>query len=425
MRAFKAGFVYFVLVFALGFALGVVRVVFVVPWLGVRWAELLELPLMVLASYWAARFCVRRFGPFASASRIGMGALALGLLMAAELVLAVALGRSIGDYVSHRDPVSGFAYLISLILFAAMPLLVGGNQEPEAKMPSFRILAKVLLLSGLASLAGVAALLGVAEWKLRRTHDVPLAPLETVRGPVDYAEGERLSRIVGCWSGCHGMTGQGGSIDMDGYYSVTAPNLDFSVHEYSDPELARLIRFGIKRDGSSALGMISYTFYPLSDEDLGNIIAHLRRQPMQPAAPRHRAITLAARFKLAMGKWQVAADQIDATRPRWGELPRTTPFERGRYLASITCSECHGLDFRGNEFEDNTYDGGPSLAIIALYGRDEFRRLMRTGEPIGGRDLGEMSWVARNGFVHFKDEEIDDMRTFLRVHHGLPEEPPG
>jgi cytochrome c553 len=286
-----------------------------------------------------------------------------------------------------------------------------------------RILGAGLISMGAIALAGVAAIFGISEWKLRRTHDVPLTPLNAGRGSVNYAEGERLSRIVGCWAGCHGKTGQGGSIDMDGYYSVSAPSLTSVIPDYSDAELARLIRFGVKRDGSSALGMISYTFYPLSDEDLVNIIAHLRRQPPHPTATRHKSITWAARLELALGKWQVAADQVDATRPRWGELPRATAFERGRYLASITCSECHGIDFRGNEFKDNTYDGGPSLAVIAMYGRDEFRHLMRTGEPIGGRDLGEMSWVARNGFVHFNNQEIDDIRIFLRAHHGLPEEP--
>lgn len=286
-----------------------------------------------------------------------------------------------------------------------------------------RILTAFLAVTGMITLFGGAALFGTSEWKLRRTHDVPLTPLKAGLGLPNYAEGERLSKIVGCWAGCHGKTGQGGSIDMDGYYSVTAPNLPSIIPRYSDSELARLIRFGVKRDGSSAIGMISYTFYPLSDKDLANIIAHLRRQPPQPAVPRHTTITMTARIKLALGKWQVAADQVDATRPRWGELPRTTAFERGRYLASVTCSECHGVDFRGNEFQDNTYDGGPSLALIAIYGRNEFRHLMRTGEPIGGRDLGEMGWVARNGFVYFKDQEIDDIRTFLREHNGLPKEP--
>lgn len=286
-----------------------------------------------------------------------------------------------------------------------------------------RTLAAALSFTGMMAMVGAAVLFGASEWKLRRTHDVSLTPLKTGLGLPDYAEGERLSKIVGCWAGCHGRTGQGGSIDMAGYYSVTAPNLPSIIPRYSDPELARLIRFGVKRDGTSALGMISYTFYPLSDEDLSNIIAHLRRQSPQPAGPRHRSITVAGRIKLALGRWQLAADQIDATRPRWGELPRTTAYERGRYLASITCSECHGVDFRGNEFDDNTYDGGPSLAVVAIYGRTEFRHLMRTGVALDGRDLGEMSWVARNGFVHFKDQEIDDIRVFLREHHGLPEEP--
>lgn len=282
----------------------------------------------------------------------------------------------------------------------------------------------MLVAAFLIAVVGITTLLGVAEWKLHRTHGIPLTPLKAELKSVDYTEGERLSKIVGCWAGCHGKTGLGGSIDMDGYYTVTAPNLNSVVPRYSDPELARLIRYGIKRDGSSALGMISYTFYPLSDEDLINIIAHLRRQPPQPTTPRTRSITLIARLELAMGKWQVAADQIDSTRPRWGSLPRTTAFERGRYLASITCSECHGVDFRGNEFRDNTYDGGPSLAIVAIYGRDEFRHLMRTGEPISGRDLGEMGWVARNGFVNFKDQEIDEIRTFLREYNGLQKESP-
>lgn len=287
-----------------------------------------------------------------------------------------------------------------------------------------RILAIGLIIICAITLTVLAALFGFSEWKLRRTHEVPLTPFNSGHETANYAEGERLSKILGCWAGCHGMTGQGGSIDMDGYYSVTAPDLTAAISDYTDPELARLIRFGVKRDGSSVLGMTSYTFYPLSNEDLFNIIAHLRKQTPRPDSTRHKSITAAGRLKLAMGEWQVAADQVDTTRPRWGELPRNTAFERGRYLASITCSECHGIEFRGNEFKDNTYDGGPTLAIVAMYGRDEFRHLMRTGEPIGGRDLGEMSWVARNGFIHFTDQEIDDIRTFLMEYHGISEQPP-
>jgi hypothetical protein len=35
-----------------------------------------------------------------------------------------------------------------------------------------------------------------------------------------------------------------------------------------------------------------------------------------------------------------------------------------------------------------------------------------------------MSWVAQNGFVNFKDQEIEEIRTFLREYHGLQKELP-
>ena len=128
MRALKASAGYFAVVFTVGFVLGVIRISLLVPALGVRWAELLELPVMLLACYWAARYFVGRYGPFSAARRLGIGLLALALLLTAEVVLTIALGQSIGDYVAGRDPVSGVAYLISLLIFAALPLIVGlGN----------------------------------------------------------------------------------------------------------------------------------------------------------------------------------------------------------------------------------------------------------------------------------------------------------
>jgi len=57
--------------------------------------------------------------------RLTTGFLALGLLITAERLLAVALkDRSLGEYVSSRDPVSGSVYVAMLALFAAMPLVI-------------------------------------------------------------------------------------------------------------------------------------------------------------------------------------------------------------------------------------------------------------------------------------------------------------
>lgn len=125
-RVLKASFVYFALVLAAGFVLGAPRVLWAVPHLGERLAELVEMPLMLVVIFFAAQWTVRHFDvPASIARRLGIGVLALACLVAAELGLVLALrGLTIGDYVAGRDPVSGIVYLVMLGVFAVMPLLV-------------------------------------------------------------------------------------------------------------------------------------------------------------------------------------------------------------------------------------------------------------------------------------------------------------
>ena len=122
---------YFLYVFAIGFVLGVVRTLWLVAPLGERAAELAELPVMVIASYFVARFLLRsrghRFGVGASVAA-GLGALAL--LAGAEIATVIVLrAQNLSDYVAARDPVAGTAYLIALASFAAMPALVAASRR--------------------------------------------------------------------------------------------------------------------------------------------------------------------------------------------------------------------------------------------------------------------------------------------------------
>ena len=124
MRLIKPALIYFTLIFATGFALAMIRIPFLVPRLGERWAELVELPFMVLASFLVARWLVQRFRLVTVMQCIGTGLPALLMMLSAELAVMRFQGQSLGEYLAGRDPVSGMAYLFSLLLFAAMPLLV-------------------------------------------------------------------------------------------------------------------------------------------------------------------------------------------------------------------------------------------------------------------------------------------------------------
>ena len=122
-RVLKAGFAYCAIVFGAGFAFGMLRVPFLVPLLGVRVAEFVEMPLMFVVILLAAQFVVARFALESAAQRAGCGLVGLALIVAAELALVAAQGQRVIDYIATRDPVSGTVYLVMLGVFAAMPAI--------------------------------------------------------------------------------------------------------------------------------------------------------------------------------------------------------------------------------------------------------------------------------------------------------------
>jgi len=62
MQILKAGVLYFALVFGAGFVLGPIRILWVLPRVGTRMAELMETPIMFVVTIVAARWIVRRLG---------------------------------------------------------------------------------------------------------------------------------------------------------------------------------------------------------------------------------------------------------------------------------------------------------------------------------------------------------------------------
>jgi len=126
MHVLKPGALYFAVVFSAGFMLGTIRTLWVIPHVGTRTAELMEMPIMLVVTILAARWTGRHLSvqPMPSV-RIGMGCIALLLMLVAEFGFVLWIrGLSIKDYLTSRDPVSGTVYYLTLILFAIMPLLV-------------------------------------------------------------------------------------------------------------------------------------------------------------------------------------------------------------------------------------------------------------------------------------------------------------
>lgn len=109
--------------------LGPLRILWVAPRIGTRMAELWEAPIMLVTSIVAARQIVRRMAvPLTLSNRLGMGAIALGLMLIAEFTLVLWLrGLSISQYLAARDSVAEAVYHLMLVIFAALPLFSGGQ----------------------------------------------------------------------------------------------------------------------------------------------------------------------------------------------------------------------------------------------------------------------------------------------------------
>ena len=125
MPILKAAAAYFAIVFAIGFVLGTIRVLFVIPQFGPLPATLMELPLMLIASWFAAGWAITKFGvPAAISDRLLMGAIAFILLMTGETLLGLGFGRSLAAQWADLKTPAGTAGLAGQVGFGLIPFLL-------------------------------------------------------------------------------------------------------------------------------------------------------------------------------------------------------------------------------------------------------------------------------------------------------------
>src|SRR5438552_2073410 len=128
------------------------------------------------------------------------------------------------------------------------------------------------ILVGLV-IAAYAVTYVVSERILRRTYEVPAVALSIPTDAESVAEGRRLATIHGCFNGCHGKNAEGVVMFDDPMIArIIAPNLTTAVRQYSDAQIAVIVRNGVRPDGRSLLVMPAEAFIWMTDADLGRII---------------------------------------------------------------------------------------------------------------------------------------------------------
>ncbi len=236
-------------------------------------------------------------------------------------------------------------------------------------------------------------------------------PPQFERTSLDLVEhGRRVSAVLGC-TGCHGADLTGQDWSEPGFGTLWTSNLTRAVAGYTDAELEAAIRDGVRPDGSALWGMPSFTFAGLSGEDMEAVIAFLRAAPPTGDARPRPVFEAGARAEIASGAFKSAPVEVGEARAGAPDLG--PDFALGRHIAQATCAECHGMDLRGG----TPYPGAaerPDLRMVTAYDLPQFERLMRAGEPIGGRKLGLMGEVARGRYAGFTDAELRALHAYLQ-----------
>jgi hypothetical protein len=126
MRTLKAGVIYFLLVFVVGWILGPIRELWAVSHFGRLAATVSEAVIMLSAMMVAARWVIRRFEvPQTLSATLSIGLIAIGLLFPAEIAGVVWVrGLSLRGYLASFVTGPGVISLLMFLVFGAMPTLV-------------------------------------------------------------------------------------------------------------------------------------------------------------------------------------------------------------------------------------------------------------------------------------------------------------
>lgn len=288
------------------------------------------------------------------------------------------------------------------------------------------------VLGGIVGLILIAVVVAftMASRKLGETYDVAAHPVTIPADSASLERGSHLATIFGC-AECHGENFGGKVlIDQQPFATLHATNLTAgeggASNRYDDAGFAKAIRHGIRHDGRSLIIMPSPEYNHLSDEDVGAIIAAMRRAaPVDNVTPEPNFGPV-GRVLLATGQLDamLVASLIDHDAPHRPAPPAGPTVEYGEYLARI-CAGCHGANYAGST--EPGPDGSPPALNLTPSGRpgtwtlEQFITAMRTGVTPNGYELDPqfMPWPA---IGQATDSELEAIHRFLQ---SLPPAQPG
>ena len=248
---------------------------------------------------------------------------------------------------------------------------------------------------------------------LHKTYYIPLTAIHIPNDTASVREGERLTRIAHC-AHCHGDKFSGGVVDKVDYVAqFIAPNISSIIPNYTNEELERLIKDGVKKNGQSVYIMPSVMYHGLKEGSIAKIIAYLRTirpVPSTPGIPASTTYYPLGLLQIIEGKIPAMASTFKHNTPNQITQYDTSQVAFGKYLVMTSCTSCHGINLKGKA------GFTPDLIIATAYKKDMFMHLLHTGEGgLGRKKLGMMSDIAKQHLCYLDENEMNAIYMYLQT----------
>jgi hypothetical protein len=272
---------------------------------------------------------------------------------------------------------------------------------------------------------GTFALVSTSRFdsSLATVYDVPVPDVVASKNDDVIARGKHLVASVGaCAStGCHGADlGGGRPIAMGPVGTLAAPNITSEGlgAAYSDGEIARLIRHGLKKDGRTVRFMPVQDINWLPQEDVVAIISYLRTVP--PVDRPNQTMIVGTLGKILDRQDKFVFDvarKIDHAHIETAPPPAPTA-EYGAFVARL-CTGCHGEHLSGGPLPGappsvpTPLNLTPDESGLKAWSFEDFDKLMKTGVRKSGAQLNPFMPI--ESWRNLDDTEMHALWAYLRT----------
>lgn len=302
-----------------------------------------------------------------------------------------------------------------------------------------RILKRLAIGLAVFLVLGTAAMAVAVVVREGRTFEAPHPQIHASQDPAVIERGRYLVTGPANCVSCHAAVGDHGEephlvgglafeLPIGTVYARNiTPDHETGIGRYTDPEIARALRYGVHPSGRAMLPFMP--FHDMTDEDLTAVISYLRsRPPIDHAVPPHDLNFLGRVVKAFF------LEPTGPSKPVRAHIERGPTIEYGEYLATTVadCNGCHtrrstrtgkqlGVTFAGGQtVESHTAPGtkfvtpnltpDPETGHIYAWSEDVFVARFKNAVPTAS----PMPWG------NFRKMSEDDLRALYRYLRSLP-----